>query len=614
MINKMREMAPIIMLVILVAFVGGTIFLDWGMNLTNRGSRSMLAGKINGREIPLSYFDQQVNIQRQQLQQANKEVPPEQYRMIPKKVWEQEVNRRLMQAISRQLNLDATGEEVFSYIKNNPPAGIDTVSAFQTNGRYDTSKYIQFLNDPNNYNQYRWLHDIESQVANNIIPMLKMEQLLSAAAMPSPAEIRFQYEKKNRKVVFEYLQAEASKFKIDSSAITPAMVTKYYDSYRDTFKVKEQADIYYVKFPKTITDFDEKVYRDELIEMKDRILKSDKPLAEAFSEEATLESDDPGSAQRGGGGDLGWFKSGTMVGAFDSVAFSLPVGTISDPVKTSFGLHLIYVEARETRDSVLQVHARHILRKISPTMETVDLLAERVDSLRIQMLDKGFVAAAKEDKSVLLDSTGLFEKGEQIPGIGYLSGAGQFIFKKSDQPISERLENTDALYLISVKRRTAPGYLSLEDAKGKIRSKLTDSLKIAAAKKYLDALRVSLKDSSSIAKYSTVDSTVTSGVTDTVTGSEYVPPLGYSSPVTAKAFAVPVGTLSPVIETEQSCFIIKPLWKNQIDSVPQLTAPEMQQIASQLKQQTSQVIYYTWYLNYKNKSKIKSNIEDIYIE
>jgi parvulin-like peptidyl-prolyl isomerase len=64
----------------------------------------------------------------------------------------------------------------------------------------------------------------------------------------------------------------------------------------------------------------------------------------SFAELAKTESDDVGSGESGG--DLGSFTPGSMVEEFDKVAFEIPVGQVSEPVKSAFGYHLILIDSR----------------------------------------------------------------------------------------------------------------------------------------------------------------------------------------------------------------------------------------------------------------------------
>jgi peptidyl-prolyl cis-trans isomerase D len=552
------------MFIILVAFVVGTIFFNWGMNAGGPKNAASVAGTINGKDVPLQAFDQQVNSERQRLQGSRGEVPPYQNYMIPRQVWDQQVQHFLTKEIIDRLKISASADEVFEYIKNNPLPGMDTAQIFQTNGQFDKSKYEQFLNNPKNYDMYPWLRNIEEYTRTSVIPFQKLEKILNAGAMTTKSEIEYEYNQSKSKVVYEYVKVNHYMMTIDTSKFTNADIEKFYNAHRDSFNVDNQIDLYYAKFPKVATANDDKVYYQQLVELKQKILQSGK-ISESFAEEAKIESDDEGSAQNGG--DLGLFGKGQMVPEFDSVAFSTDTGIISDPVKTQFGYHLILVESKQQIDGQVKIKARHILKKIVPTIETLDMLAEKADSLKLTVDGKNFVETVKKFPGAEVDSTGLFKRGEMIPKIGYVSGIGQFAFANDKNKISERLENNDAIYIFSIKQRTKKGAASLSDVKSKVITMLTDSLRKDAVKEYIVNIKKKVNDSTSLATLKEGDPKLFSGITDTVSIDSYIPGIGYNSKVSAIAYTMKEGTISNPIEFEKNYYLVKTLWKKSVMKV-----------------------------------------------
>ena len=135
-----------------------------------------------------------------------------------------------------------------------------------------------------------------------------------------------------------------------------------------------------------------------------------KDLAAKFAELAKANSACPSSQK---GGDLGEFGHGQMVKEFDEVAFKLPVNTVSDPVKTQFGYHLVMVTKKipavAGKDGKAgtpeKVQASHILLKASkvqdvPKMDdVVKFLQKQNERGFTQNFVQGLIKTAKIEAS-----------------------------------------------------------------------------------------------------------------------------------------------------------------------------------------------------------------------
>ena len=128
--------------------------------------------------------------------------------------------------------------------------------------------------------------------------------------------------------------------------VEDADVRKYYDDHKNEYE-RVKARHILVRFKGSAAPAGKKELTEEEALEKTKALRARIVAGEDFATIAKAESDDTGSGAQGG--SLGTFPHGQMVAPFDQAAFSLPLGQISEPVKSPFGYHIIKVEERTTK-------------------------------------------------------------------------------------------------------------------------------------------------------------------------------------------------------------------------------------------------------------------------
>lgn len=152
-------------------------------------------------------------------------------------------------------------------------------------------------------------------------------------------------------------------------------VEEFFQRYKDSLGViPEKVKIFHIYRNPKATDEVKK----QSSQLAQAILDSIKAGAD-FSEMAKKYSEDPGSASLGG--DLGFVKRGVFYPEFESAAFSLENGEMSELVESPIGFHIIQLIEKRGES----IHTRHILIKIKTDdkadVKTIDFLSDLRDSL-----------------------------------------------------------------------------------------------------------------------------------------------------------------------------------------------------------------------------------------
>ena len=182
------------------------------------------------------------------------------------------------------------------------------------------------------------------QFAEQLVRIKIMSQEARKRKLDENPTVQRQIELQKENLLANVLfQEMAANVKVDE-----ATAQKYFDQHKSEYEsVHARHILVRFKGSQLPLGAGKKELTDEEALAKAQEIRKKLAAGEDFAELAKTESDD---AQTGAkGGDLGTFKHGQMVPEFEQAAFGLPVGQVSEPVKSKFGYHIIKVEQHDVK-------------------------------------------------------------------------------------------------------------------------------------------------------------------------------------------------------------------------------------------------------------------------
>ncbi len=230
---------------------------------------------------------------------------------------------------------------------------------------------------------------------------------------------------------------------------------KLYEERSDLYDVPEQTRARHILLRVEQDATDEEV---AAVEERARALGERLRGGEEFAVVAQETSEDPGS--KANGGDLGFFRRGQMVAAFDEAAFSLEPGTLSEPVRSEYGFHVIRVEERKAAEQRLFEEVRgdlafELLGRAAGREQAwaaAERLAEKVRG------GETLEHAAREDELTLERSGWLKRRPDGfVPGLGAAPELQAVAFTLEPGQSSDRIFEVDErLALVQLLERQDP--------------------------------------------------------------------------------------------------------------------------------------------------------------
>jgi peptidyl-prolyl cis-trans isomerase D len=348
------------------------LFALWGIQSYLGVGGEAAVATVNGTDISEQQFSRNVQRTRMQLRdRLGAAYDPDLFggQRLREQVLDGMIRDAVLLDASLSMGLRVSDQAVRAAILSEP--------AFQRDGRFDNETYDRVLRlqglTPAGYEEQLRRRLLSTQLARAVIAtefvtpatvndsmrLLRQQRDLSyvllprtefvPAEPPSDAEIQTYYDENQsafetpEQVRVAYLMLDAEQLKAagaeaGNSAVGDDVLKARYEERIDEFAVPEQRRIQHILLtvPMDADDAAADAIKQRITELRERIL-----AGEDFAAVAEAESEDPGSASAGG--DLGLVGRGTMDPGFEKAAFELDLDTVSEPVRSRFGYHLIQV-------------------------------------------------------------------------------------------------------------------------------------------------------------------------------------------------------------------------------------------------------------------------------
>jgi peptidyl-prolyl cis-trans isomerase D len=439
------------LLAVVAAFVIGFVYVDMGLGGAGRVREQdrAYAARVNGETIPFREYDRALYYTEKNYEQMYRQpLSPEmiQAMNLPQQVLDGLVDQRLLLQQASKLHLTATPEEVRKRILEIPTLNPD--------GRFVGAElYTRYVTGSLGFQSTA---EFEDEMSRDIT-LRKIESAMTNSIVISPKAAEEEYRRVSENAKIKYVKLAAQN-EAANVTVTPAEVDQYYRANQANYAHGEQRAVKYLladtnrlrsqiipteaDLQKRYNTTKEDYKRPESAHILHILIKVDpnappevdaaaKAKAEAlvkqlragadFAKLAKENSADPSSS--GKGGDMGFVDRGMTVEPFDTAAFSIPLNTISDPIRSKeFGYHIIKVLERRPAGYRPFEEVRPMLAAQLADQTAKDQARDEITKILARLKQSkpktpAEFAAFANDK-VSSNDTEWFAKNDQIKGIG----------------------------------------------------------------------------------------------------------------------------------------------------------------------------------------------------